>query len=358
MTPSAPARVSGSVADEALPVRASLRSFVQASGLRSLVLGASKDPNAKITVLLVSPEDSRAVLAVKAPTTDAAARAVAGEARLLAALSRLELAQLLETIPQVVDAVDFNGCPAAVTTALHGTAMTTTYLRWRHTASSGRVARDFEAVARWLADFQSATATHTAQIDMDGGVQSRLRVRFAGDERLREDLDRFAEICERLREQSVPRTAIHGDLWWGNILVDGGKITGVVDWECGAVYGEPIRDLVRWALMYSLYLDRRTKLGRRVAGHRFRAGRWGAGVEYALDGCGWFPELLQEFVGSGLARLGASPLSWRDALVAGIAEVAAFTDDQEFARRHLELFRRITASPSQPPRKAIGRGLS
>jgi hypothetical protein len=32
--------------------------------------------------------------------------------------------------------------------------------------------------------------------------------------------------------------------------------------------------------------------------------------------------------------------------VAGVAEIAAFTDDDEFARRHLELFRRLHVGPT------------
>jgi aminoglycoside phosphotransferase (APT) family kinase protein len=325
----------------------SLRAYIEASGLRSVVIGPSKDPNAKITVLLVSPQDGKAVLAIKAPTTDAAARSVEREAELLVDLSKLQLPAPAGTIPRVVDAVDFNGRQGIVTNALPGTAMTTTYLRWRHTASAGRVARDFEAVARWLGEFQSATATQAAPLELDGGVQSRLRVRFAGDEHLDDDLGRLEELYTRLRQQSAPRTAVHGDLWFGNILLDRGEITGVVDWEGGAVSGEPVRDLVRFALVYSLYLDRRTKHGRSVAGHSgLRAECWGAGVEYALAGSGWYPELVQEFLGSGLARLGASPWAWRDAFVAGVAEIAAFTDDHEFARRHLELFRRLPGGPT------------
>jgi hypothetical protein len=64
-------------------------------------------------------------------------------------------------------------------------------------------------------------------------------------------------------------------------------------------------------------------------------------VEYALDGRGWFLELSRRFPREGLARLGASPASWRDEALAGIAEVAALTDHEGFARLHLELFRRI-----------------
>jgi aminoglycoside phosphotransferase len=319
-----------------------LRGFVAASGLRSIVLGASKDPNAKITVLLVSPEGARGVLAIKAPTTDAAARAVAAEAEVLEELSLLHLAELEDTVPRVVDWTDFDGRRALVTTAVPGKAMTTTYLGWRHIASADRVSSDFDAVGRWLRAFQTATATDAAPVEMDAAVGSKLRARFGTDE-VEEDLERLTAIHARLRRERVPRTAVHGDFWFGNILLQDGEVSGVVDWEAGAAEDEPVRDLVRFALMYSLYLDRRTTPNRRVRGHRgLRAGDWGAGVEYALDGTGWYPDLVRGFVAGGLARLGASPSRWRDALVAGIAEVAALTDEDEFARRHLELFRRVS----------------
>jgi hypothetical protein len=253
---------------------------------------------------------------------------------------------VIESIPRILDVVEYRGRPAVVMTAVQGMPMTTTYLRWRHTASSGRVAADFAAVGSWLAEVQRGTARESAPLDMDGGVASRLRSRFPNDERLGADLDRLAEIYARLRQNTVSRTAVHGDLWFGNVLLAGEQVSGVVDWEAAATSGEPVRDLVRFALMYALYLDWRTRKGRRVAGHPgLRADSWGAGVEYALNGSGWFPDLFRRFIGDGLARLGASPASWRDATLAGIAEVAALTDDEGFARLHLELFRRIAHRP-------------
>ena len=56
--------------------------YVRQSGLQSLVACASKNPNAKFTVLLVSPTTRRAVHAVKVPTTDIAAAAVEAEAQM------------------------------------------------------------------------------------------------------------------------------------------------------------------------------------------------------------------------------------------------------------------------------------
>jgi len=319
----------------------SLSEYVRASGLQSLIVGASKDPNAKITVLLVSPETGRPALAVKAPTTDLAARAVRTESRVLFELHPLLPERIRATIPNVVDAVDFEGRSAVVVSAVPGVPMTTSYYRWRHTASRVQVGADFAAVETWLADLQRETAQARAPLDMDGGVAAQLERRFADEPQLAGDLERLEGILGRLGRDTAPRTAIHGDLWFGNILVAGERVCGVVDWEAGSASGEPLRDLVRFAHMYALYLDRNTRPGRRVTGHPgLRAGGFGAGLEFALSGSGWFPELFRHFLEHGLARLGASPDNWRDAALAGIAEVAALTDDHEFARRHLDLFRR------------------
>ena len=324
--------------------------FIRDSGLPAVVLGPSKDPNAKITVLLLSPESGHPALAVKTPTTGKAAGAVEAEARLLVDLDRVAGQAASAAIPRVIAMLGFEGRTAVATTAVPGAPMSSSYLERRHTRSRQRVAADFAAVAEWLAGFQRATAGERAQLEMDGGVTAGLRARFGGDERLGGDLERLTEIHARLRRNSVRRTAVHGDFWFGNVLLADGRVSGVIDWEAGATAGEPVRDLVRFALIYALYLDARTRSGRRVPSHPgLRADGCGAGVEFALNGEGWFPELFRSFLREGLSRLGASPASWRDAALAGIAEVAAFTDEPAFARRQLELFRRLAQRRGQRP---------
>jgi aminoglycoside phosphotransferase (APT) family kinase protein len=321
----------------------SLRAFIEDTGLHSVVIGVSKDPNAKLTILLVASGGEQPTLVVKAPTTDAAARAVEGEIDVLQGLCRLHPWRVMHTVPRVVTVVDFAGRPAMVTSAVPGMPIAASYLRWRHTASRERVAADFAAAAAWLAELQAETAGELAPLDLAGGVSARLRERFGDDELLGSDLERLAEMHQRLNKNLVRRTAVHGDFWPGNVLLSAGRVTGVVDWEAGSLAGEPVRDIVRFALMYALYLDRRTRPGRRVKGHReLRAEAWGAGVEYGLDGDGWFPRLFRRFLCHGLSRLGAAPECWRDAVLAGIAEVAALTDDPEFGRRNLDLFRRLS----------------
>jgi hypothetical protein len=332
-------------------VSTTLWEYVQRSGLRSVVLGTSRDPNAKITVLLISSETRMPVLAVKAPTSDIAARAVEREARMLRELDGLPFGTLSPTIPRIVATVEFEGRLAIVTTAVAGAPLTTSYIGWRHTSRRDRVASDFAAVGTWLAGFQATTAGAAAPIEMDCGVVARLRERYPASAALSADIDRLSQIYGRLRRDAAPRTAVHGDLWFGNALFAEGHVSGMVDWEGGATSGEPVRDLARFALMYALFLDRRTRAGRSVDGHPgLQAGTFGCGVEFALDGTGWFPDLFRRFLGDGLARLGASPERWRDAALAGIAEVAAFTDEDTFAERHLELFRRLATIPHKETR--------
>jgi len=310
--------------------------FVAKMELQSLVVATSKDPNAKFTVLLVPPETSEPVMVVKAPSTATAERAVDVEARMLAELADGRLGSLAHTVPRLVGLACFGGRRAAVTTALPGRPMTTAYARRGHTRDARKVATDFRAAGSWLAELQRRTAGDVAPLEMDAGVAARLHERFGGD------LEPLLAIHERLRRDRVPRTVVHGDFWCGNILLTEGSVSGVVDWEAATTRGEPARDLARFANMYALYLDLRAQRGR-VAGHPgLRAGSWGAGLEYAIDGSGWFPDLYRRFVADGLGRLGADGQSWRDVALSGVAEVAALADHDEFARRHLELFQRLS----------------
>jgi len=320
----------------------SLTGFVEGSQMRALVIGTSKDPNAKITMLLLPRGNNRPVLAVKIPTTNEAARAVQREGRLLVDLRRNCRRSVLGTIPRVVDLLEFRDRPALVVTAVPGVPMSASYLRWRHTARRRTVDADFSAAARWIEAFQAGTARHTASMDVTSDIAASIADRFVGHPSTESCVATLVEIGERLKTNRTPRTAVHGDLWFGNVLISAGQISGVVDWESGQAAGEPVRDLARFALMYALYRDR----GRsRVPGNgRPPHDAWGAGVVHAFDGRGWFPDLFRGFLRHGLDRLGASPASWRDVALAGIAEVAATTDDPGFARNHLELFHLIASS--------------
>jgi aminoglycoside phosphotransferase len=318
------------------------------AGMETVVVALSKDPNAKVTLLLIPHGSEQPTVAVKIPTTKGAEATIAAERRLLTDLRARLPAAMLSTIPTIVHLAEAQGRVALVTTALPGSPMRNRYHAWQHLASADAVRDDFMAVERWLARFQSATAGPPAPVDMDNGGVAILRRRFAGDPALDGTLATFGAIHARLRTSKTPRTAVHGDFWFGNLLVSGEEISGVVDWEAGSKRGEPVRDIVRFALTYALYLDRHSRSGRRVAGHRgLRAGVWGSGIDFAINGEGWFPDLFREFVRGGLSRLGADPDRWHDATLAGIAEVAATADHGDFAALHWQLFKSLTELPTR-----------
>jgi aminoglycoside phosphotransferase (APT) family kinase protein len=324
-----------------------LATFIEQSELQSIVIGTSKDANAKVSIVLVSPQTGAPVLVVKAPTTDRAALAVDAERRTLVALHDRLPDAIRATVPRVVSTVDFQGRSAMVTTMLAGVPMARGYLRRPARATS---LSHFAAIGSWLETFQSETADGAAAIDMNDGVHRRLASRYADDPALPGDLERLGEIHQHLSESTVARMAVHGDLWFGNALLTRTRITGVVDWEDGRLRGEPVRDLVRFALAYALYLDRATARGRPVRGYPgLRASGWGSGIEFAFTGSGWFPELFRSFLQQGLVRLGGPASLWRDAALAGLAEIAASTDDLAFGTAHLRLFRRLCATTAQAP---------
>jgi hypothetical protein len=278
------------------------------------------------------------------PTTESAEASIAAEKRALSQVRSALPETMLTTIPSIARLAQEGDRKTLVTTALPGSPMTTRYHAWRHLATREAVRTDFRMAERWLTQFQATATGAPEPIDMHSGVVEVLATRFAGDPQLGSAVDQLARVHRRLAGSRTPRTALHGDFWFGNLLVDGDEVSGVVDWESGSAFGEPVRDLVRFGLTYALYLDRHARLGAPVAGHRgLRANRWGAGIEYGIDGRGWFPALLRDFIRDGLSRLGADPELWRDAALAGIVEVAATADHPDFARRHWELFERLTA---------------
>src|SRR5581483_3087293 len=168
------------------------------------------------------------------------------------------------------------------------------YLSRGHTADRGRVESDLRAAGAWLAAFQGATARAPAPIGLAADLLAPLRGRYPHEPPEGAVFAALAELDGRLAAATAPRTVVHGDFWFGNVLLRDRRVSGVVDWESAELSGEPVRDAARFAVSYTLYLDRRTRRGRPVTGHPgLRAERWGSALEFALEGTGWFPELFR-----------------------------------------------------------------
>ena len=329
-----------------ITTRRTLSDLVEDANGRVVCLAMSKDPNAKVTVLLFRPGEDQPGYAAKVPTTAAAARRVQHEARALASIDRRRLGALGETIPGVAEVVEHRGWPVLVTTALPGRVMLASYHRWRHTARPVSVQADFDAAGRWLAELHRHAVTGEASLaGMLDGVSAEIARRFGDDSVTTGDVEYIFGLHARLSGQRVGRGLVHGDFWPGNLLIRDGQVSGVIDWENSRPDGYLTRDLARFVIAYSLYLDRHTRSGRRVSGHAgLRAGEWGSGLEYAINGVGWYPELVHQFVADGLHRLGVARSCVRDVLQAEIACIAAEADDPEFAESHLRLLRRLAAT--------------
>jgi hypothetical protein len=324
-----------------------LAGLLAAHGTRLLVLRHSHDPDARTLLLLFGSAEPWPTLAVKLPSGPAAALRVLAEAKQLRAVGRLPLGALRITVPEVVELVVHAGLPALVTTAQPGTPILVAYHRRGHTARAATVQADLAAAQTWLANFQNATSDGTTTLDLAPGTVD-IFARFDRAESSRGTgggtglLPQLIALRRRLGRYTAPRTAVHGDFWPGNVLLHGGAVTGVVDWERFEPVGSPTRDLARFVLTYSYYLDGHTKPGHHVRGHPgLVAGDPATSVRYALDGSGWYPDLVRDYLRRGLARLGLPPECGRDAVLAEVAALAAEATDDGFRREQLRVFHHL-----------------
>ena len=330
------------------PPAGDLRALLNAPGSRTVLLDASRDPNSCVTVLVLAPGAPQPHLAVKVATTPAAAGVIEREAEFLVQLGRLTLPRAGSALPRHAGVFDADGLLAVATSVVPGVPMRAGYHTFRHLGDPASVRADFTAAWNWLAALHADSLTGSAPIALLDGMTGQITARWPGDGCAAALAGQLGPVAARLASASTPRTIVHGDFWAGNLLLSGETVTGVVDWAAGEMSGEPLRDVARFVLSYSLYLDRHTRPGHPVAGHPgLRADGWGAGIRYAIAGQGWFGSLARTFVATALARLGAPGTLWRDVLLAGLAEVAVTADHPDFAARHRDLLLRLVSEVAQ-----------
>jgi hypothetical protein len=326
----------------AQPRHPDLRTLLSSPGNRVVLLDGSRDPNSGVIMLLTAPGSPEPHLAVKVPTTPAAAAVIEREARLLVALRGRQLPRTDRTVPRHAGVFDADGMLAFAASVVPGVPMRTSYHAFRHLKRPSAVRGDFAAARDWLKALHADSMAAAAPIALLDGVAARIAARWPDDARALTVAERLGPLAARLSSAGTPRTVVHGDFWVGNLLVSRDAVTGVVDWAGAELSGEPLRDVVRFALSYSLYLDRHTRPGRPVRGHPgLRADAWGAGIRYGMSGQGWYGQVVRGFVQDALVRLGAPAGLWRDALLAGLAEVAVTADHPEFAAQHRDLLLRL-----------------
>jgi hypothetical protein len=325
-------------APDLLAVSEVLREHLPAGRTRLAVVAMSKDENPKAVVMATPAGESAPTLAVKVALTPGAAVSVRAEAAALDRLAELDDALLGGTIPRRI-ALHDNGKIGTllVTTVARGRPLAVDYHRWHHTSRRRSVEADFRAAQAWLARLS------------DIAVPARAEPRFADEVAARWPDDEVgaaaATVCRQARERLGELDATHvahGDFWCGNILRSGPAVSGVVDWEHTRFGVSPLWDRVRFALAYTLYLDRHTTSGASVHGHPgLTAGAWGEPVRYLLGGRGWYTECVGAFIATTAAGEGPLRGSWRDAVIVGLGQVAGGSDQADFARAHARLLAEV-----------------
>jgi aminoglycoside phosphotransferase (APT) family kinase protein len=313
-----------------------LRQHLGARAVRLALVAMSRDDNPKAVVMATEPGSTSPVLAVKVALTSAAAESVRAEAAALRNLAELDPGLVGGTVPRVVGLHDTMAGTLLVTTVSRGRPLSVDYHRWHHTASRRSVEADFEAAAAWLRELQVVEVAPVPEPDWASLVRDRWP-----DDGLGEEASRVCRVArDRLGELDAGHVT-HGDFWCGNILRSGSRVTGVVDWEHTRFGSDPVWDRVRFALAYTLYLDRHARPGAPVHGHAgLRAGAWGDPLRHLLRGQGWYADLVAAFLTTGCGA-GAASATWRDVLVVGLGQMATTADQQDFARAHALLLAEV-----------------
>jgi hypothetical protein len=330
----------------------------------AIVAGADRDPGAKVTFIFFDGDGEPSVVAKMARRPSGEAALVAEHA-VLRELWALGVPSVTRHAPRPLALERIGDRLVLVVSSVAGQPMTTRYYSPGHVTDPLAVAEDFAVAGSWLRRFHHETRRGVVALDEEyvdrwvGSVFERYRLRIgwsAAEEALFETLRHRAAD---LRGCPIPVAAVHGDFAMGNLLLDGSDLTGVIDWEFGALSGHPFRDVYKFPTSYGLYLDRaqpahrgriRGHEGREALGERWtRSGAWAnaAGFAQAYFGRGWFPDQVRRFVLERLDDLGVPRAANALFFPVFLAEQAMALDDPEFRAGYRSL---LVATAEEPPR--------
>lgn len=128
---------------------------------------------------------------------------------------------------------------------------------------------------------------HLLAVDTDSpdrvthGWRARLATSALGQATFDWGLARLRQLVD----DTVPRSLIHGDLLHYNVFVDGGAISGVFDWACGA-YGDHLYDLAWFEFWAPWHPNLDIPLLRAALEQRWRdMGYWPHNLAARLETC-------------------------------------------------------------------------
>jgi hypothetical protein len=321
-----------------------------------IVIGVDYAPAAKVTLLLLGA-DGRPGLVAKLARRPETEPALVAEWTALAAIWSARPPSVTAELPRPVALGRVGGRLVLLSTAVPGTPLAARYYSPGHVRHPEHVTADLATAGSWLARLQGETRSGTVALGPDAFRdwicptfrRYQAEVGWSGWET--DLLSHLSDLCALLGGIGLPLVAVHGDYAPGNILLDSGQVSGVVDWELGRGAGLPFSDLFKFAASYGSYLDRACPPARgTLAGHpgwsRARD-RWGptpgwtnaTGILYALFGSGWFPELVRSFLNDHLRRLEVPPATTQLFLPVFLAEQALALQQPAYRNGYRALLR-------------------
>jgi hypothetical protein len=287
----------------------------------AILLGPNKIESGKVTFIFFDRGGRPAVVAKVARSEEGEA-ALRAEGSILEFFRSLGCRAVTDHAPQPLALDRIGGRLVLIMAPLVGDPMVTSYHRPGHTSDPGRVGGDFDAAGGWLQRFHRETLSSADQLDSDtfvrwiGSVFERYRAEVGWSSEEDALFDAIGDRARKLRGSVFPLTGIHGDFWMGNVLMEGGRVRGVLDWERARFAQVPCSDIYKFPTSYGFYLDRASsRFDSEVPGHSERkdhVDRWSrygswrnlVGFGYTYFGHGWFPQLVRRYIADQLNSLG------------------------------------------------------
>jgi hypothetical protein len=169
---------------------------------------------------------------------------------------RLLSRPILDTVPKAVLLNPVSGLSVSLEQGLPGEPL---YLGRLSPMAMGRHRRNWEVWRQWLAEFQGQTAVGSFTVDASAidkivasSLQSVLNQEPAAP-RIIDDFQKLTSDLVGLRLNAVWR---YGDAHHSNILINKGRVSGVVDWEGAEADSWPTADWFQFAVQYLVDLYR------------------------------------------------------------------------------------------------------
>jgi hypothetical protein len=291
--------------------------------LAPLVVGHRRPTTGMATVLLFRDGGRTPSVVAKLPRYGTTSPSLRREAATLEAVRRSLHGPVRDAVPRSLGLHRVDGTEVLLQTGSQGRHLVASTAGAR--PRPGALGRQLDLVLAWCLAMQRAsgrpeTVDEALIADTLEAPATACLAALGGDPAVGRLLDRVLGRARALRGTPLPLVTCHGDFWAGNVLVERGRVCGVVDWERGALGGLPFWDPVKAVGSAAYHLDRYRSLARR--GRAVLPGwgdlgpwtglgepRFATGFRAAFVQRGWLADLARERLTGAFGGAGI-PLAW------------------------------------------------